>query len=49
VATQLDTLHPRAWALAVGAALALPVLLWPAAVLRVFGAAAAALFGDAGG
>src|SRR5512138_1555519 len=49
VATQLETAHPRAWSFAVGAAFALPVLLWPAAVLRVFGAVAAALFGDAAG
>ena len=49
VATQLDTLHPRAWSFAVGAAFALPVLLWPAEVLAVFGVIAAALFGAAAG
>jgi hypothetical protein len=46
VATQLATAHPRAWSFAVGAALALPVLLWPAEVLRAFAAVAIALFGD---
>lgn len=46
VATQLDTLHPRAWSFAVGAAFAVPVLLWPGQVLAVFAAIAAALFGD---
>lgn len=48
VALQIDTPHPRAWTFAVGAVLALPVLLWPAGVLRAFGAVAVALFGDAG-
>jgi hypothetical protein len=47
VATQLDTAHPRAWSFAVGAAFALPVLLWPAKVLGVFAAVAFALFGGA--
>ena len=47
VATQLDVRHPRAWSFAVGAAFALPVLLWPEAVLLAFGAIAVALFGDA--
>jgi predicted ATP-grasp superfamily ATP-dependent carboligase len=47
VATQIDTPHPRAWSFAVGAAFALPVLIWPAEVLALFGAVAAALFGDA--
>ncbi len=46
VATQLETPHPRAWSIAVGAVLAAPVLLWPAGVLRVFGAVAVALFGN---
>jgi hypothetical protein len=45
VATQLDTAHPRAWSFAVGAAFALPVLLWPAEVLAAFAAVAGALFG----
>jgi hypothetical protein len=47
VATQLGTAHPRAWSFAVGAAFAVPVLLWPAEVLAAFAAAAVALFGDA--
>ncbi len=47
VATQVDTLHPRAWSFAVGAALALPVLIWPAEILRAFAVVAVALFGDA--
>ncbi len=49
VATQLETARPRTWSFVVGAAFALPVLFWPAEVLRGFAAAAAALFGDAGG
>ncbi|HEX9052455.1 MAG TPA: hypothetical protein VF841_18155 [Anaeromyxobacter sp.] len=49
VATQVETAHPRAWSFAVGAAFALPVLLWPAVVLRAFGAVATALFGNAAG
>ncbi len=49
VATQLDTPHPRAWSFAVGAAFALPVLIWPAEVVAVFGAIAGALFGGGGG
>lgn len=48
VATQLETRHPRAWSFAVGAAFAVPVLIWPARVLAVFAAVAGALFGDAG-
>ena len=47
VATQVETAHPRAWSFAVGAAFALPVLLWPAEVLAVFAAIAVALFGVA--
>jgi hypothetical protein len=47
VATQLETAHPRAWSFAVGAAFAVPVLLWPAQVLAAFAAVAVALFGDA--
>ncbi len=47
VATQLDTPHPRAWSFAVGAAFALPVLVWPGGVLEVFAAVAGALFGGA--
>ena len=46
VATQLETPHPRAWSFAVGAAIALPALIWPAEVLGVFAAVAFALFGD---
>jgi hypothetical protein len=44
VAIQTRTLHPRAWAFAAGTALALPVLLFPAEVVRAFAAIAAALF-----
>jgi hypothetical protein len=36
--------HPRAWAFAAGAALALPVLLFPAEVLGAFAAVGRALF-----
>jgi hypothetical protein len=36
--------HPRAWALAGGLLLALPVLAWTEAVVEFFGSAAAALF-----
>ena len=43
-ATQLETAHPRAWSFAAGAALALPVLLFPGRVLAVFAAVARALF-----
>ncbi|HEY6099850.1 MAG TPA: hypothetical protein VIW03_10495 [Anaeromyxobacter sp.] len=46
VALQLDTPHPRAWSFAVGAAFAVPVLLWPAQVLGGLAAVAVALFGD---
>jgi hypothetical protein len=38
-------LHPRALALAAGMSLALPLLLWPAAVVGRLDALAAALFG----
>lgn len=44
VATQVRTARPRAWAFAVGAALALPPLLWPGEVLGVFEALARSLF-----
>jgi hypothetical protein len=44
VATQVRTRHPRAWTLGVGAALALPVLLFPGEVLAVFAAIAGVLF-----
>ena len=47
VATQVDTRHPRAWSFAIGAVLALPVLIWPGRVLSAFGAVAVALFGEA--
>jgi hypothetical protein len=46
--TQVDTRRPRAWALAVGVALAGPVLLFPGAVLHAFGMAARGLFPLAG-
>lgn len=45
VATQTRTSHPRAWAFAAGAAFALPVAIWPRAVLAGFAAVASALFG----
>jgi hypothetical protein len=44
VAIQTRTAHPRAWAFAAGTALALPVLLFPAEILRAFAAVARALF-----
>ncbi len=44
VATQTDTAHPRAWAVAAGLALALPVLAWTPEVVHAFAAAATALF-----
>ncbi len=47
VAIRIETAHPRAWSFAVGATLALPVLIWPAEVLGVFAAVAVVLFGDA--
>jgi hypothetical protein len=43
-ATQLGTRHPRTWSFAAGAALALPVLLFPREVLAAFAAIAGALF-----
>lgn len=43
-ATQLRTAHPRAWSFAAGAALALPVLLFPRALLAALAAIARALF-----
>ena len=45
VTIQTDTRHPRVWAFAAGLALALPVLLAPAAILRAFARVAAGLFG----
>jgi hypothetical protein len=45
VATQTGTPHPRAWAIAAGLLVALPVLAWPGAVVALFAAAGAALFG----
>lgn len=44
VATATRTAHPRAWSFAVGAALALPVLLFPRAILGAFASVAGALF-----
>jgi hypothetical protein len=44
LATQTETRHPRAWALAAGLALSLPLLAYRAEVVAAFGAAAAALF-----
>jgi hypothetical protein len=46
IATQTRTRHPRAWSLAAGLALALPVLLAPRAVLGAFARAALGLFGN---
>jgi hypothetical protein len=43
-ATQLEVRRPRAWALAAGLAIALPVLLDTGRVVAAFGAAARALF-----
>jgi uncharacterized membrane protein len=43
-ATQTGTAHPRAWALAAGLVVAVPVLLWTAEVVDAFAAAAGALF-----
>lgn len=48
VATQTRTGHPRAWSFAVGAVLALPVLLVPHAILGAFATVAGALFGGGG-
>lgn len=44
VATQTRAAHPRAWAFAIGLAFALPVLLWPRAVVAAFAALTGALF-----
>lgn len=44
VATATRTAHARAWSFAVGAALALPVLLFPRAILGAFASVAGALF-----
>jgi hypothetical protein len=41
-----DRLHPRALAIGLGLALALPLLLWPGAAVAGLGWLAAALFGD---
>jgi hypothetical protein len=42
--TRTSTRHPRGWALAVGLAIAVPVLLFPGTVLEAVGSIAAALF-----
>jgi len=47
-ATQTGTRHPRAWAFAAGLLLAVPVLLFPAAVLGAFAHLATALFRPGG-
>ncbi len=44
VATQLRTPHRRAWAFVVGAAFALPVVLFPREIVGAVGAVAGALF-----
>lgn len=45
LATQTETRHPRAWALAAGLVLAVPILCFRGAVVAALGAAAQALFG----
>jgi len=45
LATQTSTRHPRIWALAVGLALSLPMIVYRAEVVAAFGGAAGALFG----
>ncbi len=47
LATQTSTRHPRAWALAVGLVLSLPLLLYRTEVVAGLGRIAAALFGTA--
>lgn len=49
IATQTETAHPQRWALAVGAIVAAPVLLFRGEVVAAFGRAAVALFPHAGG
>lgn len=49
IATQTETAHPQRWALLVGAAVALPLLVFRAEVVSAFGAAAVALFPHASG
>jgi hypothetical protein len=44
LATQTSTRHPRAWALAAGTVLSLPLLVYRVEVVAAFGRAAAALF-----
>jgi hypothetical protein len=44
VATQTSTRHPRAWAFAAGLALAVPVLVFPRAVVAMFARLAGGLF-----
>lgn len=48
LATQLETRHPRAWALAVGVALSVSLLRWRAPVVAALGVVAQALFGAGG-
>ena len=48
VATQTSTRHPRAWALAAGLLLSLPLLFHRSEVVAAFGRVATALFGTAG-
>ncbi len=47
-ATRAGVAHPRAWSLATGLALAVPVLLWTAEVLALISAAASRLFAPGG-
>jgi len=49
LATQTNTRHPRAWALAAGLGLSFAMLWWRAEVVSAFGRVAVALFGRAGG
>jgi hypothetical protein len=45
VGTQVRTSHARAWSVAAGLAVALPVLAWTGEVVAAFGGAARLLFG----
>lgn len=48
IATQTETAHPQRWALAVGAVVGAPLLVFRAEVVSAFGRAAVALFPQAG-
>jgi hypothetical protein len=49
IATQTETAHPQRWALAVGAIVAAPLLLFRGEVVAALGRVAVALFPRAGG